>query len=93
MSTIRDNAPGNRSDEEPGGRRGRLLFLGSSLHPEAQQSAQAGLVGREALEEESPLLRLWGLLDALIGRLINAFTAGLYDHAEPDAEPDIEENR
>ena len=32
-----------------------------------------------------------GLLDALIGRLITAFTAGLYDQAEPDAEPDIEE--
>ena len=31
-----------------------------------------------------------GLLDALIGRLITAFTAGLYDQAEPDAEPDLE---
>jgi len=38
-----------------------------------------------------------GLLDALIGRLVLAFTAGLHDHAEPDAEPgdepDLEENR
>ena len=31
-----------------------------------------------------------GLLDALIGRLITAFTAGIQDLPNPEAEPDLE---
>jgi hypothetical protein len=34
-----------------------------------------------------------GLLDALIGRLITAFTAGIQDLPNPEAEPDLEGGR